>query len=270
MRRRLLGWVVALAAVSVLGCQGAGPGLVPPQAPFIATPDPVGRAMLELAGTTSADVVYDLGSGDGRLAIAAAREFGARGVGIEIDAPLVQQSRESALRAGVADRVRFLWQDIFASDIHEATVVTLYLGEAVNVKLRPKLLAELRPGSRIVSHNFGMAEWTPDRSQDVRGVDGVRRIHLWIVPAVVGGRWRTTPGGREVLLRMTQAYQAVEGDLVVDGAATPVRGRVTGDRLELSGSGWSLGARVSGDRAAGTVTAPGAAPAEWIAQRDAR
>jgi len=257
-----------VAAVSGLGCNASGPGLVMPEAPFIVTPDQVVLAMLRLAGTTSADVVYDLGSGDGRLVIAAAREFAARGVGIEIDAPLVQQSRENALRAGVSERVRFLWQDIFASDIREATVVTLYLGEAMNLKLRPKLLAELRPGARIVSHQFGMADWTPDRSVDVRGADGVRRIHLWVVPADVEGRWRATPGGRDALLDLAQANQEVDGSLSIGGSAAALRGRVTGDQLELSGSGWSVRARVSGNRSVGTLTAPGASPVEWIASRE--
>jgi hypothetical protein len=180
----------------------------------------------------------------------------------------VQQSRENALRAGVSERVRFLWQDIFASDIREATVVTLYLGEAMNLKLRPKLLAELRPGARIVSHQFGMADWTPDRSVDVRGADGVRRIHLWVVPADVEGRWRATPGGRDALLDLAQANQEVDGSLSIGGSAAALRGRVTGDQLELSGSGWSVRARVSGNRSVGTLTAPGASPVEWIASRE--
>jgi hypothetical protein len=237
-----------------------------PEAPFIATPDPVGRAMLALAGTTAADVVYDLGSGDGRLVIAAAREFDARGVGIEIDPKLVQQSAESAARAGVADRVRFLWQDIFATDVHEATVVTLYLGEALNLKLRPKLLAELRPGSRIVSHAFGMADWTPDRTVQV---PGPYTLHLWIVPADVRGRWRATSGGRQMVVEFAQTFQRV--DASVAGAAAPLlTGGVTGDRLDLSAPGWRLSARVTGDRAAGTLAEPGAPPTDWIAEREPR
>jgi hypothetical protein len=125
--------------------------------------------------------VYDLGSGDGRLVIAAAREFGARGVGVEIDARLVQDSRESALKAGVADRTRFLWQDIFQADIAPATIVTLYLSPELNLKLRPKLLRELRPGTRIVSHDFGMGDWRPDRTLRAQGPTREHVLHLWIV-----------------------------------------------------------------------------------------
>ena len=128
---------------------------------FVATPEQVGVEMLRMAAVSPQDIVYDLGSGDGRLVIAAAREFGARGVGVEIDAPLVQTSRDAAHAANVADRVTFLWQDLFATDLHEATVVTIYLRDDVNLKLRPKLLSELQPGSRLVSHDFGMADWTP-------------------------------------------------------------------------------------------------------------
>jgi SAM-dependent methyltransferase len=155
---------------------------------YVATPDEVGRAMLELAAVRRDDVVYDLGSGDGRLVIAAARRFGARGVGVELDARLVQDSRESALKAGVSDRTEFLWQDIFQTDIAPATVVTLYLRQDVNLKLRPKLLRELRPGTRVVSHDFDMGDWRPERIVRVKGPTREHVLYLWIVPAAGGGR----------------------------------------------------------------------------------
>jgi ribosomal protein L11 methylase PrmA len=139
--------------------------------------------MLKLAGVSRQDVVYDLGSGDGRLVIAAAREFGARAVGVEIEARLVQDSRENALKAGVADRTEFLWQDIFRADIAPATVVALYLSPELNLELRPKLLRELRPGTRIVSHDFDMGDWRPDRTLRAKGPTREHVIHLWIVPA---------------------------------------------------------------------------------------
>lgn len=179
MRAATFGAFVAAVALAA-GCAGTPSGM--PGILFVATPEQVGIEMLKLAGVTREDVVYDLGSGDGRLVIAAARDFGARGVGVEIDGKLVQDSRESALRAGVADRARFLWQDIFQADIRTATVVALYLSPDLNLELRPKLLRELRPGTRIVSHDFDMADWRPDRTLRVKGPTREHLIHLWTVP----------------------------------------------------------------------------------------
>jgi SAM-dependent methyltransferase len=177
----LLG-LVALAAA----CAGAPSGA--PDILYVATPEQVGLEMLKLASVGRNDVVYDLGSGDGRLVIAAAREFGARGVGVEIEAKLVQDSREGALKAGVADRTQFLWQDIFQTDIAPATVVTLYLRQDVNLRLRPKLLRELRPGTRVVSHDFDMGDWRPERTVRVKGPTREHVLYLWVIPAARGGR----------------------------------------------------------------------------------
>lgn len=151
--------------------------------PYVQTPERVVEAMLALADVGREDVVYDLGSGDGRIVIAAARWRGARGVGIEIDPDLVRQARAGAARAGVADRARFEVGDLFAADLREATVVTLYLSPELNARLRPRLLAQLRPGARIVSHQFGMGDWEPARSVrlTVEGRDHL--VHLWVVPA---------------------------------------------------------------------------------------
>ena len=176
-------FVTGLAFLAVTlagGCAGTPTGT--PGILFVATPEQVGIEMLELAGVTRDDVVYDLGSGDGRLVIAAARTFGARGVGVEIEAKLVQDSRESALKAGVADRVQFLWQDIFQADVRAATVVALYLSPKLNLELRPKLLRELRPGARIVSHDFDMGGWRPDRVLRAKGPTREHVLYLWIVP----------------------------------------------------------------------------------------
>jgi len=137
--------------------------------------------MLALAGVGQDDVVYDLGAGDGRIVIAAARWRGARGVGVEIDPALVEQARRVAARAGVADRVRFETGDLFAADVHEATVVTLYLSAELNARLRPRLSSQLRPGARIVSHQFAMGDWPPDRTMRLT-VDGREHVlHLWII-----------------------------------------------------------------------------------------
>jgi SAM-dependent methyltransferase len=146
--------------------------------------------MLEAANVTSDDVVFDLGSGDGRIPIMAAREFGARGVGLEIDPELVEQARANAKDAGVADRVEFRQKDLFDADLSEATVVALYLWPEINIKLRPKLLRELDPGDRIVTHDFRMGDWEPDRAIEMNG-DGPTNLELvfvWTVPETVPDR----------------------------------------------------------------------------------
>jgi ribosomal protein L11 methylase PrmA len=149
--------------------------------PFRGTPPGVVDAMLRLAEVKPTDVVYDLGSGDGRIPIAAARSYGARGVGYDIDPHMVNVSRENARRAGVADRVRFEVQDIFTASFADATVVALYLSPEFNLRLRPRLQRELKPGSRIVSQRHDMADWQPVRQVDV-AVDGVvHPVYLWIV-----------------------------------------------------------------------------------------
>jgi len=146
--------------------------------PYVETPRAVVDSMLAMAGVTESDVVYDLGSGDGRIPIIAAEEYGARGVGIEIQERLVDTARAKARAAGVADRVEFRRQDLFEADISEATVVTLYLLPEVNMKLRPKLFRELEPGTWVVSHGFDMEEWLPLSTKEVRG----RRLFLWRIP----------------------------------------------------------------------------------------
>lgn len=150
-----------------------------PDVIYVPTPEVVVDAMLELGGVGKDDVLYDLGSGDGRIPIAAARKFGIRAVGIDIDPVRIREANANARAAGVTDLVTFREEDLFQTDISEATVVTLYLLQSLNVKLRPKLLAELKPGTRIVSHSFDMAgEWEPEQT---RSVDN-RNIYLWTVP----------------------------------------------------------------------------------------
>jgi SAM-dependent methyltransferase len=146
--------------------------------PFVPTPEPVVDKMLELARLGPNDIVYDLGSGDGRIVITAAKRYGVRGVGIDIDPDRIREARENARKAGVADRVEFRQGDLFKADIRDATVVTLYLLTSVNRQLRPKLLAELRPGTRIVSHAFDMGDWKPAATAYV----GANTVHYWIVP----------------------------------------------------------------------------------------
>lgn len=153
--------------------------------PFVPTPQEVVNRMLEVANVNSNDVVYDLGSGDGRIVITAAQKYGARGTGIDINPQLIERSRANAEAAGVADRVQFRQQDLFQADLSNATVVTLYLLPEINLQIRDKLLRELRPGTRIVSHNFDMGEWKPDRVERVQS--GVREhyVYYWVVPEQV-------------------------------------------------------------------------------------
>lgn len=145
---------------------------------FVGTPPDVVDVMLEVAEIKDTDVVYDLGSGDGRILIAAAKKYGARGVGIDIDPAQIKQAEENARNAGVADKVRFVEADLFQADIHEATVVMLYLLEELNIKLRPKLLKELKPGTRVVSHRWRMGDWQPEVSRRV----GDRAVYFWRIP----------------------------------------------------------------------------------------
>lgn len=150
--------------------------------PYVPTPQNVVDEMLKLANVTKNDVVYDLGCGDGRLVITAVKKFGAkRGFGVDIDPQRIAESNANAKTAGVTDRVSFAVQDLFQTDLKEASVVTLYLLPAVNLKLRPKLLSELRPGTRVVSHSFDMGDWKPEKTLVVQ--PGGQILHLWIIPA---------------------------------------------------------------------------------------
>lgn len=154
-----------------------------PGARYVATPTDVVDRMLTLASVGAQDVVFDLGCGDGRIVIAAAQKFGARGVGVDIDPARIQEAQANAKRAGVENLVTFRVQDALETDVSEATVVTLYLVSALNVKLRPRLTAQLRPGARIVSHNFAMGDWRPDAVDTFSSADGASRtLYLWKIP----------------------------------------------------------------------------------------
>jgi len=185
---RVLGPVLTAAALSGCGAGGPQGGVSEPAAPvkldviFVATDLEIVKAMLTLGGVTPDDVVYDLGCGDGRIVIAAAKEFGARGVGVDLDPQRIREAQANAVRAGVAERVAFRVQDIFDTDIRPATVVTLFLSPELNARLRPRLTSELRPGSRIVSHRYGIGDWAPERTVTL-SVRGIRNhIFLWRVP----------------------------------------------------------------------------------------
>jgi len=168
------GLFVAASTTSPQSATAAAPDVL-----FVPTPQPVVEAMLEAAGVKAGDVVYDLGCGDGRIVITAARKFGARGVGIDIDPAMVKAATAEAASAGVADRVRFITGNLFSADLSDATVVTLYLLQSLNERLRPKLVRELKPGARVVSHVFNMGpEWPPDKTLTIDR----SRVYLWTIP----------------------------------------------------------------------------------------
>jgi Methyltransferase domain len=171
----------ALAAALVVSMAADPPALAQTSlAPYVATPQPIVEAMLALAGVNATDVVYDLGSGDGRIVITAAVQFGARGVGFEIDERLISMARANARRRGAGDRAEFRHQDVMTVDLSPATVVTLFLGEHSNLTLRPKLQSELRSGARVVSHRYGMGDWVPAQSRLVFDEGGTTHwLYLW-------------------------------------------------------------------------------------------
>jgi SAM-dependent methyltransferase len=184
LRHRTLAALLTLAMVAVVAAAGAQtPSTEKPlDVPYVPTKEPVLDRMLQMGQVKAGDVLYDLGCGDGRIVIAAAKRFGTRGVGIDIDPARIAEARENARKAGVSDKVKFIQGDLFEADIKDATVVTLYLLPDVNLRLRPKLLSELRPGTRIVSHNYDMGDWAPEQSAKVT-VDGVEHVvYSWTVP----------------------------------------------------------------------------------------
>jgi SAM-dependent methyltransferase len=229
----------ALAALAL--CLAVSPALqAQDEVPFVVTPDNVTLAMLELAQVGPQDFVLDLGSGDGRIVILAARRFGARGLGVEIVPELVERSSRNAAQAGVADRAKFVEQDLFKTDLSAATVITMYLLQEVNLQLRPSLLA-LKPGTRIVSHDWHMGDWRPDRSLTVEapdkpvGYDKRSQLHLWVVPGRAEGAWCGTGAHRDARLQLVQKHQVFDATLSLGRSAQLLAGRIEGQRLRAAG-----------------------------------
>jgi SAM-dependent methyltransferase len=285
-RKPRMQWVLGVSlplviiALAVIGrAQSRKPDVV-----YIPTPHHVVAEMLRLASVTQDDVVYDLGSGDGRVVIAAGKHFGARAVGVDIDPERIEEGRTNARNGGLADRVQFLEQDLFATDLREATVVTLYLLPTLNMQLRPKLLSELRPGTRIVSHAFAMEDWQPDKELRVPGSSSDHFVYYWVVPADVAGTWRwsvpTPTGEQRYTLQLHQHFQAVDGTLSADAAEVPIaNATLTGDQLRFSAplevssrqARMSFDGRVSGNTMQGRMEMLGGAAAgeqPWTAHRD--
>ena len=231
--------------------------------PFVPTPYVVIDEMLRLANVTSQDFVMDLGSGDGRVLITAAKKFGARGLGVELNEQLIHESGAAAEQAGVADRVRFLQQDLFKTDLSPATVITMYLLPGVMMRLRPKLL-DLKPGTRLVSHDFRLEDWSPDAVTQIR-----KNTFLWIVPARVAGKWQMNmalPGGAgssTITLELRQKFQEIDGFAQFDGRHAQIwEPRLSGERLSFvivddrdrdAEAGLYFEGRVTGDIIEGSI-----------------
>jgi hypothetical protein len=223
--------------------------------PYVPTPMRVVERMLDLAQLAPTDYLIDLGSGDGRIPVAAARR-GARALGVDIDPMRIDEAHAAARLAGVETRARFRRQDLFATPLREASVVTMYLLPDINLRLRPRLLTELRPGTRILSHNFDLGDWRPDAEEEL----DASRIYMWIVPAVVGGRWSMRlADGRVLPLELEQRFQQVTGTL---GTYEITDARLQGTRFRFTANGESYEG-VAGD----TTIEPAAAGAGWVARR---
>jgi hypothetical protein len=274
--------VAILAAAGLAAAPGAAAQVFLTKPPYVPTPQSTVDRMLELARVGPDDFVIDLGSGDGRIVITAATKFGARGLGIEIEPDLVNLSEYYARRAGVADRARFVTEDLFVADLRPATVLTLYLFRELNVKLRPRLLEQLRPGARVVAHDWDLGdEWEPDLAETIPapdkpvGIERTSRVYLWYVPAKVEGRWRLeTPlaPGRTTLV-LAQQFQKFAGELELDGARYPIAGgraRGTAVRFTVPAGSPLAGAydgTVDGAQMRGVIRRDGAVAAPFTASR---
>lgn len=217
--------------------------------------------MLDMARVTSNDFVMDLGSGDGRTVIAAAKR-GANALGIEYNPDMVELSRRNAAKEGVSDKARFEKADLFETDLSRATVITLFLLPEINLKLRPRIL-DLKPGTRIVSNSFTMGEWKADQTATVdKDCTSYCTAYLWIVPAKVAGTWQLGDG--ELILK--QEFQMISGTLKTSGHVHPVKGRLNGDQISFSAGGAQYTGRVAGNTIEGTVKSGGSS-AKWSANR---
>lgn len=246
-------------------------------APYVPTPMKVVDVMLEIAGVGNGDYVIDLGSGDGRIPLRASSRFGARSLGVEIDEALVRKSQAEAARLGVQDKAAFETRNLFDTDISGATVLTTYLFQSMNLRLRPFLLARLKPGTRVVTHEFHFGTWQPDRKVTVDVPDkpyGDPRsdVMLWIVPADVSGVWQvTTASGESQELHLNQKFQMLSGEMRTRPRALPVsEGRVSGTalRLVLAGGAQVMTGRLESEAITGEIRLAGSNQAQpWRARR---
>lgn len=290
MKKTVAFSVLLLAGLLAVPASPAAQDLSWPQlrgydVPYVPTPPEVVEGMLILAGLKPGDILYDLGCGDGRIVIAAAKKYGVRATGIDIDPVRIGESNKNAAEAGLAGKVRFIQEDLFKADFKDATVVTMYLLTSVNLRLRPKLLTDLKPGTRLVSHSFEMGEWTPDKTVVVTTSFGDERdIHFWVVPANVTGRWEWDvaggSAGRHYVLDAQQEFQVVTAAGHEDQWPLSINDvKLTGDaisfRLDTEADGKMVSrlyeGKVAGDTITGTIRPAGnakAAPVVWRAVRD--
>jgi precorrin-6B methylase 2 len=233
---------------------------------WVPTPQALVDKMLDIAKVTASDYVIDLGSGDGRTVITAAKR-GARALGIEYNPDMVELSKRNAEKAGLGAKANFMKADLFESDFSQATVITMFLLPDINLKLRPKIL-DLKPGTRIVSNTFTMGEWTDDETATVDEKDGCTNYctaHLWIVPAKVEGTWQMPQGE----LSLKQSFQMVTGTLRIGGKATPIaNGRLRGDQISFAAGGAQYAGRVNGNAIEGNVK--GGTSGNWSATRSGK
>ncbi len=249
--------------------------------PFVISLDEVVHRMLRMAELGPEDFLIDLGSGDGRIPITAARQYGARGLGVDLDPELVALARRNAEREGLAGKVRFEVRDLFETDLSGASVVAFYLLPNVTEQLRPKLLKELRPGTRIVAHDYDLGEWLPDEWTAIRVPDkpvapvGESRVFLWVVPGDARGRWDSPLEGRPLRLEIAQSYQMLKVRATLDGVPVDVRGaRLRGEELRLvlfaADNVHRIAGRLGGGRIEGRVESGSAREprrADWSAVR---
>ena len=208
---------------------------------WVPTPQALVDKMLEMAKVTPKDYVIDLGSGDGRTVITAAKK-GSKALGIEYNPDMVEISKQAAAKEGVSDKATFMKADLFESDFSQAQVITMFLLPSINLKLRPKIL-DLKPGTRIVSNSFDMEDWKPDQTERVEGCTNWCTAHLWIVPAKVQGTWKTPQG--EIALKQT--FQNITGTIKNGNVVTPITGKLNGEQISFSGGGVQYTGQVQGN-----------------------
>jgi len=214
---------------------------------WVPTPQALVDKMLDMAKVTPKDYVIDLGSGDGRTVITAAKR-GSKALGIEYNPDMVELSKRNAAKEGVSDKESFMKADLFESDFSQAQVITMFLLSSINIQLRPKIL-DLKPGTRIVSNTFDMGEWKPDETATLPGCNSWCTAHLWIVPAKTEGTWKLPQGE----LTIKQSFQMINGTLKSANATTPVNGKLNGDQISFSAGSASYTGRVNGNAMEGTV-----------------
>jgi SAM-dependent methyltransferase len=265
MSRRAL-----VPALVVLFSAAAAAQTVQRDVPYVPTPMETVKRMLELADVKKGEYMMDLGSGDGRIAIMAAKDYGAKAVGIDIDPQRIKEANENAKKEGVADRVEFIQANLFEYPIKDANVITMYLLTSVNAKLRPRLLDELRPGTRLVSHAFDMGDWEAEVHDQSTG----RSVYLWIVPAKVEGHWAVKDGERSFAIDIKQQFQMLSGNATIGGKSIPLanakmRGSEIVFTLNVDGKPQTFHGKVSGDRMEATA-GPTATQKNWSAARAAK